>query len=379
LKNAITILISLQEKLSNNRGMLFEKTVSDELNYMNSLKWPTDDFERSFNQYKCQFFINNSKFLKIVYEIGAAVVVLPLSLFFFFQHFTLKVEENKYATMAKDYFALNLMPIDLKNEINKSYAVIEFKRGSLNIKDIPFLAVIFKRYYYRPLFVLKCIIRVASYSKMIDMYHPKVICASCEYSCASSVLTAYCEHKGIEHINIMHGEKLLTIRDSFTHFDKFYVWDDCYTELFLQLNGDETEYRVFKPFIPVFKNEGPGVIKYYLQLHTAEQLSIIKSCLERIGEPYLVRPHPYHYDEIVRKSFPEELIENPDAVSLWDSLKDAKQIVTVNSTVALQAFWCEIPVVLDDVSNPTLFSELENRQYIMTKKPHKLLSQVIAG
>ena len=88
--------------------------------------------------------------------------------------------------------------------------------------------------------------------KIFNEYTPKDLYVSAEYSFTSSILTAYCERNRVRHINVMHGEKTFFIREAFSRFHIFYVWDDFYIKLFHQLRANRTEYVVCRQNIPDF-------------------------------------------------------------------------------------------------------------------------------
>lgn len=69
---------------------------------------------------------------------------------------------------------------------------------------------------------------------MITKYQSKAIVVHNEYSFTSSILTAYCETRNVLHINVMHGEKMYYIRDSYFRYDRCYVWDAYYRDLLSQ-------------------------------------------------------------------------------------------------------------------------------------------------
>ena len=75
-------------------------------------------------------------------------------------------------------------------------------------------------------------VKLAMYRYQYEVYHPKAMIVDEEYSYTSSFLTEYCHRLGVEHIDIMHGEKLYFIRDTFFCFDRCYVWDGYYRDLF---------------------------------------------------------------------------------------------------------------------------------------------------
>ena len=83
-------------------------------------------------------------------------------------------------------------------------------------------------------------VKLAMYRYQYEVYHPKAMIVDEEYSYTSSFLTEYCHRLGVEHIDIMHGEKLYFIRDTFFCFDRCYVWDGYYRDLFCQLRAEPT-------------------------------------------------------------------------------------------------------------------------------------------
>lgn len=372
----ITQLTSIHEFFSHKKGNGFSNTVKKDMSFLNSLENPKDDIERGHHQYLCQCFNNNSKVQRCIYDVVSIIAIFPLMLYFL----VARIFEKKYkhcdAVMTKDYYERKIMPKELDARI-ASYEVVGYEKGSLSKKDCKFILGIFKRYYVDAYFVFRCMTRLATYSRMIHIYSPKMICASCEYSCTSSVLTVYCEINGVEHIDIMHGEKLLNIRESFSRFTYFYLWDEHYVYLFKKLRANKTKYIVSRPEMPILIKKENLHPTYYLQLHTKEELCVIANSMEKVSKNYIVRPHPSHFTGGVREVFENYHIEDPKYISIWDSLAAASLVISIDSTVLLQAYWLDIPVVIDDISNPSLYKALYDRKYIMMSKPHKLLSDMI--
>ena len=93
-----------------------------------------------------------------------------------------------------------------------------------------------------------------------------------------------------------------------------------------------------------------------------------------MGLKYKVRPHPQHLSSKIKEIFGQEYVEDPFKVSIWDSLKEAGTVISIGSTVLLQAFWKGIPVIIDNISNPAYTEQLKEREYIMFDKEYELLS-----
>ncbi len=377
MNSILDILSSLHTSVADKAGMSFANSSEEDTEYLNHFCEPNNDFERSFYQYLCQCHNENSKIKKMIYDVGSFFILLPLVLFFLLRRREDYFEKEVDAVMTKDYYTMKIMPGILAEQI-KSYEIVGYTKGSLSIDDIRFIRKGLGHLPFQPFFLVKCIIRIAVYSRMIKMYNPQKICVCTEYSCTSSVLTNYCEKKGIEHINIMHGEKLLNIRESFFRYSTFYVWDQHYIDLFKKLRATTTKYIVYHPVLPQIIRKAQHVV-YYLQLHSNAQLKEIKKALDNLYDEYVVRPHPNYTTPEIKNLFSDSNYEDPSITSIWESLSKAKYVISVDSTVLLQAYWYGIPVVVDDISNPRLFYELEKRDYIILNKPHKLLSGIISN
>ena len=223
------------------------------------------------------------------------------------------------------------------------------------------------------------------YRSLYETYQPKAIIVSEEYSYTSSFLTEYCHRLGVAHINVMHGEKLYYIRDSFFCFDRCYVWDECYRRLFCDLRTEPMQFRVELP--PSMQPwDAQGVEKavdytYYLQAETPQMLEIIAESLQTLrksGAKVAVRPHPLYSDkETVRRLFSDFEIEANAEVGIETSILRTRHVIGLYSTVLYQAHINHVPVVIDDLTDPERFAQLRSLRYIMLDKPHRLLSALL--
>lgn len=345
--------------------------------FLESLPDPENDFERSYYQYLCQkqlspklnwYVLNSLSFLLFI----PFCCLLRIKCLF-------NRESNKSYNyvMTRDFIKEKLISKQLICK-EGDYIVQDYCNGYLRKEDIYFLLQVCKAYPTSFYFLFKCMIRLADYSKAVHLYNPEMIFSSAEYSFTSSFLTAYCEYRGIQHINIMHGEKIFLIREAFSHFHKFYIWDSYYEVLFKHLKATETVYEVFKPYIPdIIPIVNNKKCTYYLQLHSSEQLYIIKKSLEKTKLEYKVRPHPSYPLKKINDIFGTEKIEDPSKIGIWKSLADAGMAVSIDSSVLHQASWLNIPIIIDDVSNPLRTKMLQSREYILFNKKHNLMSHLL--
>ena len=369
--SVINILRSIYGRFDRKKTYHFSHSRAEDEAYINTFIEPVDDIDRSFNQYLCQKWNDNSPIRYFLINVVAAVLILPYS--FNYRKKSKKVEAKKHydAVLARDFIE-SLLPDDFKG----SYIYQEFNKGFLAKEDSLFISDLWKKHPMSFYFVFKCMCRVASYSDFIKNFTPNIVYSSAEYSFTSSILTNYCEKHNIDHVNIMHGEKLYTTREAFSRFTRFYVWDDFYIELFISMRADKTKYLISPMRVPdVDVKKSTNSCVYYLQLQTKEQLIKIKEAMEKLGVKYKLRPHPVYDTSATKEVFGEARIENSKSVDIWTSIANAGIVVSVYSTVLYQAYLKNVTIMIDDISNPELYRQLAERDYIMVNKPHLLLSE----
>lgn len=347
---------------------------------------PTDRYERSYFQYKCQMFLSP---LPIVFVQNILALIFSplvfLKIVFAKKVLKEKRRTRKSAVLLADVESEKVIPESLKQEFERIHISKLGKEYFLGKREREMLLILWKRYWTSPYFIFKNMLKMGMYAAQIKKGAPEAVISSCEYSFTSSLLTEYCHSRGVEHINIMHGEKLFNIRDAFVDFDRFYVWDDYYTDLFEELRiGSEAFYvELPKCFQFHVKKERNAEFKftYYLGGENTKELKSVKEVLLRTGEPksrLCIRCHPrYGNYRLVSRIFTGFNIENPREVSLQTSLSNTERVVSLYSTVLFQAFISGKGVVIDDISNPEKYKKLQELKYIMLNKPHQKLSNYL--
>ena len=363
----------------------FSWQIDEQSAYLRSFSQPIDDIERSFFQYRCQ-----GELAGLGYRIRMNIV----SFFMFWVYYILiprsKALRKEQSAKAIFYGA----PVDFSNipqSLVDSYSPIvqvDYRRKSLQSKDRKIVLDIIKRYPFSWYFSLKCLLKIALYRYQIDCFFPDIIITTSEYSFTSSVLTMLCEKNGIKHINVMHGEKLFYIRDSFFRFHKCYVWDEHYKNLFIDLRAESTQFVVEIP--PIWKQLNSGNTHniektidytYYLQFHSERELIKIRdvlSRLQRAGYSVAMRPHPvYSKNSDIVSIFNGIIIEDNNAINIDDSILRTSHVISLYSTVLTQALANNVPVIIDDVTNHQKYIQLKRLRYICMNKTHSLLSDVL--
>ncbi|MCT4593969.1 MAG: hypothetical protein N4A57_06830 [Anaeromicrobium sp.] len=367
----------------------FEISKEIQMEYLNKIskKLIREDFVmRSFLQYKCQTF-KQPRIKMFILNVVCTLAILPTIMVLFISYKyhknKLNISEKKYENIAINFGYYDKIP----SMLVKKYKIKEmYKKYILTYEDIRFLFKrIISKHPFNGYFIMKNIIKIALYSYNVTLQNPEAILVNCEYSFTSSILTLYCNFKGIKHINFMHGEKLLIVRDSFVKFDEFYIWDEYYKNIFKKLKADEKQFIVNLPEnLEKYKcgeYSETKTLTYYLQGdETHQQLNLIKNKLQQIKDRkhlnIRIRPHPRYGDRnVVSKVLKDFNIEYDK--NIIDSLKEAEFIVSKYSTVIFEGYLMNKKIVIDDISNKKFYGKLKDLDYIILNKKHIKLSEVI--
>lgn len=364
-----------------NKSELSNYDVDKQAKFISSFSHPKDDIERSYFQYKCQ--------MKLMGNFTASIYTLAsMALFLFYRIRLTRIYVNEEIHDVTGLFLYNSSEDIVPESIKSIYVIKQItkfqERMALTEDDVNFLDELNKRYPLSWYFRLKCMLKISIYSYYIRKYQPKAIIVSEEYSFTSSVLTFYCERFGIEHINVMHGEKLYDMTDAFFHFHKCYVWEEHYRDLFISLGAEPSQFVVEPP--PSQQPCGCQIEKtvdytYYLGGEKKNKLIAIANTLEkllRLGYVVAIRPHPRYnnYNE-VKKIFIDYIVEDTTLVSVHDSVLRTKNAISFCSTVLRQAKVNGVNVVVDDLTNPSGYNQLLKMRYCIVAQSHNKLSEVL--
>lgn len=382
--NIVDLAKKIQNSLLKGKQPHFTIEFSEQIRILESFQEPKNLIERSYFQYLCQM-----KQLPIVLKfIQNIVSIFWLPLFFLVNYkksLQKEVSKNSIAIFITGLKDFSYIPKSLANEFNQIVHSDYSSPVIITSYDKDIIKEIFIKYWYKPYFVLKCVMKIGLYSQQINTNNPKAILTFGEFSFTSSILTYYCNEFGIEHINIMHGEKLFNIRDSFVKFNRYYVWDSHYVELMKSLRADSNQFLIEIP--PILSMALEAIDKphyeltYFLANESKDELMYIKNNLQQIIFPnkkICIRYHPRYGDlELIRNIFCEFTIEDPRHVPLSKSFSNTKRICSLYSTVLFQANLAGKDIVIDDISNNGKYVKLKELNYVMIDKKHLKLSQII--
>lgn len=383
--NFLVILKKTAMAIQQKKDSLFNYDVDKQKRYLLTLKEPIDDIERSFNQYKCQMKLNG--FLLTALINITSIFFIFIYLIKFRINDSHDLEGNVDAVFLPDGKPGNILPIELLDEYQNIKYENDKNNYFLSNNDKKFLLKLIRKRPFSWHFIFKCMMKIARYRVIIDTYSPEAIIVCAEYSFTSSVLTAYCEDNNIKHINVMHGEKLFYMRDSFFRFHRFYIWDEYYKNLFLQLRAEPEQFIVSVPKSLKFDlNESIKKevdFTYYLAGESKEELMAIGNSLKKLsakGFTIAIRPHPRYTDIMqVESIFNDIEIEYYNNTSIEVSVLRTQNAISLYSTVLNQAFQNGTNIVVDDITNTLKFDKLLELQYIILNKEHLLLSELIGG
>lgn len=379
----LQMLRSVVIRLNGDRNTLFDVPMARQKAILEGLPEPKDLLKRAYAQYRCQMMLERP-ILRAGYQL-AAMLLLPV-----YRRQLLRRPASRKEETADAVFAFGgpdtILPCSLRQEYPGIRQVRDFQNALfLTREDCSFLRELARRYPTAFYFRFKCMAKLAMYRSLYETYRPKAIIVSEEYSYTSSFLTEYCHRLGVEHINVMHGDKLYDIHDTFFCFDRCYIWDQFYRDLFCELRAEPTQFRMEMPpsMQPWNAQDVEKAVDYtyYLQAETSQMLEKIAKSLQTLqksGAVVAVRPHPLYSDmETVRRLFSDFEIEETAEVGIETSILRTRHVIGLYSTVLYQAHINHVPVVIDDLTAPERFAQLKSLRYIMLDKPHGLLSALL--
>lgn len=363
----------------------FEIPINKQLDFINNLPNPKDDIQRSYYQYLSQQFLRNN-LQKYLNNLISYFIIFPLIIFYLYKDGNTKFNKPLDAII-NEGFPDGIIPETIKKTYNLTTINIS-KNKSLKLNDFKIIKSLFKYYFKSPFFVLKNLYKIASYSYLYHTFRPNAIIVCNEFSFTSSILTYYCEKKSLKHINIMHGEKLLYIRDSFFRYHQMFVWSEHYENLFKLLKSGTDKFIIELPQSLNFDVNNYldsnlyTDFKYFLADYSEKEIKIITKALYAIkskGFSIKFRPHPRFSDlKLLLKFAKEEDIEYPTDVDIFHSISNIRYAIGLYSTVLTQSNYIGKKVIIDDISNKFYYDKLKELDYILFKRNHTLLSSLIS-
>lgn len=362
--------------------------------FIKDISEPRDDIEMAYCRYLCRMY-----YFPWYYKLTANFFAF-FSLLFSVPIFFRVTDQCKLNSKKLDSIILRARNVDYEDIVPTE---ILLKQGSISEVSKPIrsnwvLDSIAKKYFIRCvsrhpfLFHLNYLIfrELCIHSSLINKYDPSAIIVYVnERNVASPLVSALCEAHSKEFVTFMHGDYLLQLIHGFMRFTKFYVWDDHYKQMFI--NDLRCPKEQFITYVPqkllrpinienkVFSEVFFGT--YYFGAESINRISkvaeifqIFKSC----GLKMKVRPHPRRSKvDYIKECFRDFVVENPFDIPIDESLSSSEYVISLSSTVLMEAYYKGKKIVIDDISDHDGFNNLLQRRYIMLNKPHVLLSDLL--
>ena len=365
--------------------------LEEQKKYLMAFPDPKDDYERSFFKYKCfcEYCYYKRKWMLVFYNIGAALILpwvrLKLSRMPDLQPQKVDALYENVPRLPND----DILPDDVRRKYSHTADItqINYEGIFLNQNAKQICQKLKKQYFVHFYFRLIVMIKLAQFSSYIGKYQPgTILFYSCEREYAGPLITLLCELQGTKYEAYMHGDYLYSLCFAFQRYSMYYTWDEQYNKMFQSLRCsfpvtvyipgklqgiaeklDDNECRYFATYY--FSDE---------RKDSAEKIREAFDVFAKYGLRCKVRPHPRFSDmEMLRTVFKDYEIEDPKAYALENSIRDTVYVIGLNTTVLSQAFFSGKTVVIDDVSMPENYRELAAKGYIMIRRQHLLLSDLV--
>lgn len=381
--------------IGNIKEMDDEPDVDAWLRFLEKLPEPKDYLDVSFNKYRCRSFPFPlyKRFLLNLVSFPLAVKALcsllrvkkPLP----------KPEASRLLIERKagvDF--TDIIPDELINSFEEVHVTLDSRAErerlstKLSSEAAELLKAAVRRHPFHFYYIFWVARELSKNCAYIETHNPSAVAVYIEErNVAGPILRCLYETSGRKYVSFMHGEYLLRLVQGYMSFSEYYIWHEEYEHLFRDvLHCDIPVYTLYKPKKLTkkwhFEKDVPDYFcTYYFSAESRESICRLREVfewLESRGKRCKVRPHPrYSQWDFIRKQFRDDQIEDTRQVSLEDSLRRTRYVIGLATTVLAEGYYEGKEIVVDDVSSPEKFANLEKRCFIVLKRPHMLLSELL--
>lgn len=367
-----------------------EPDVEEWERFLASLPKPKDVFEEAHNKYLCRLTYMPENKVRLLNAAAFFVLAANLPGLMTEKEPLPKAGVKKLFLEKRDVDYADVIPPEIPLEYPDMAEEGETAASFRNISKeaLRLYKETVRRYpteFYFHLYVLK---ELAKHSCYIKKYNPSATAVYVnERNAAGPILTYLYEKSGRKLISFMHGEYLLQMIQAYMNFSEFYVWDPMYIPMFRDdLRCNIRKYIVTTPKKLTKKwhleNVTPDIYcTYYFSGESTASVRKIAEIFRKMdseGKRVLVRPHPrYSHLELIAECFDPSMIEDPGTVTMEESLGRTRYAAGMHTTVLSEALVEGRMPVIDDMSDPAQFANLEKRKFVMLEREHKLLSEIV--
>lgn len=356
--------------------------------FIESLPYGNSAYQRSLNKYHCRMHYFGF-FYKIIINIISTGALIFITIPALVSNKDIEFKEKKDAILVEDLSVPyeNIIPKEILARYS-SLGIIKNERTAVKISQearAVFLEV-WKKNPLRPHYVYWVFRELAFISQIMEEYLPNAIIVYVnERNVASPIITQYLEKKGIKFVTFMHGDYTLQLIQGYMEFSEFYVWDQHYIDMFVNdLKCPLEQFRLYLPekLSKKYNTTNETVdITYYLGSEsdlTLRNLGLVFRIMKSNGLKCQARRHPRRYNQAsIEKNIDKDQIQDPNVVSIDDSIDQSKYIVSLNSTVLIESLYGGKKIIVDDVTDVKKYNSLRERKGIILSKPHILLSEFL--
>ena len=393
-----TIADKLHERFvaKNLQANVDDPDVSEWMEFLGRLPEARTSVEKSYNKFLCRmhYFPRYKRFIMEFLGFFADVFIIPITLF---SNSSINKEEVHSGTLLLERSRAvpdfsDVVPQELFQDYENVVVIDNFNKkfGILCRETRKIWYDVVRRYPFSFFFHYWVFMELAAHSYFIKEYSPSATAVYVnERNVASPIITDLYESQNRKFISFMHGEYLLQLVQAHMKFSEYYVWDDSYVNMFRDALKCEAVFIPYKPnklkkrwnlesFKPTY------YCTYYFGDETEKtifQIAEVFSRFEKEGKKCKIRLHPRDivHKDLIKRVFEKEKIEIEDNknISLEESLGRTKYAVGMQTTVLFEALTEGRKIVIDDVSDPNHFRNLQDRWYRLLKSDHILLSELI--
>lgn len=368
---------------------IIRATVKEQSDYLSSFPEPKDDFELAYNHYRALKFYAYKKWMTFLLNTIAIFLLPAILVKNMFRTIPESKGEKTGSVLARASIKTeDILPPDLDERYGEFRIVERSSRRGMDAKAKEVFRSCARKYFFHPYFLMINLQKLIDASLLIEDNNPKAIVVFAkERDFSAPIVSLYCEMLGVEYVSFMHGDYTYSIDKAYQRFSRYYVWDEYYIRMLTKLKWGMDNFEVYVPeklkgmVQPHENGQYEYYITYYFGAENEKRIRGVHQAfkiLKESGYNCKIRPHPrFSNIEYLKSVFDGFYMEDPKLVALKESLDATKYAAALNSTVLAQAYCSGKEYVIDDYSDPERYASLEERQYIMLYRPHKLLSQLV--